>query len=192
MMKKRIFLVAVAICCLALAGTGTAAFFVAQGTAFNVITTGEMAMDLVETTTDDQPFPEEGIHGVMPGMTYDKKVVVQNIGGVDFYTRILLTGEVLFDDGTTQPLDLTKLELDIDTVNWTKQGDYYYYNRALTPRGEDGVVDVTEPLFTTVTFVAELGNEYQNATVKLDVNAEAVQSRNNTDSALTAAGWASN
>ena len=34
-----------------------------------------------------------------------------------------------------------------------------------------------------------MGNEYMNARLTIKVNAQAVQSRNNTDSALTAAGW---
>lgn len=191
-MKKRIFLAAILLCCLALAGGGTLAYFTAHSTAYNVITTGELDMTLEETTEDGTPFPEEGIHGVVPGMEVSKIVTVKNTGGVDFYTRIAVTGIVTLESGKTEPMDMKKIRLDIDEEHWTKQGDYYYYYRPLLAMGEDGTVDVTEPLFTTVTFTGALGNKYQNATVEIHVDAQAVQSRNNTDSPLTAAGWETN
>ena len=76
------------------------------------------------------------------------------------------------------------VELNIDSENWTLGEDgYLYYKTALKP-GE-----TTAPIFTTVTFNMEMGNEYQNATAKVDVAAQAVQSANNGESALEAAGW---
>ena len=186
MNKKRIFLIAIAICCLALAGTGTLAFFTARETAYNVITTGELALDLIETTTDGLPYPDEPIENVFPGMKIDKKVTVQNIGGVDFYARIAITNTLTDADGKTDTLSDAYILLDINETEWVKQGDHYYYYRALLP-GEE-----TEPLFTTVTFAPEMPNEYQRSRVEIDVAAEAVQSRNNTDSPLTAAGWDEN
>ena len=45
------------------------------------------------------------------------------------------------------------------------------------------------PLFTTVTFAPEMGNEYQNSTAHIDVKADAVQVANNGDAVLEAAGW---
>ena len=186
MNKKRIFLIAVAICCLALAATGTLAFFTARDTAYNVITTGELAMDLIETTTDGLPYPEEPITNVVPSMVIDKKVTVKNVGGVDFYARIALTTTITDANGATDTLTDEYILLDLNETEWIMQGDYYYYYRALLP-GEE-----TEPLFTTVTFAPEMPNAYQKATIEIDVAAEAVQSRNNTDSPLTAAGWGSN
>ena len=191
-MKKRIFLLAVAICCLALAGTGTLAFFTARSTAYNVITTGELDMTLVETTTDGLPYPDEPITNVMPSMEIDKVVTVENTGGVDFYTRIKLTCMVTFQDGTQEEMNMKDITLDLNEEDWTKQGDYYYYNRALLGMGEDGTIDKTEPLLRKVIFQRKLSNRYQNATVEILVDAQAVQSRNNTDSALTAAGWDAN
>ena len=40
-----------------------------------------------------------------------------------------------------------------------------------------------------MTFSTEMGNEYQNVKVKIDLDAQAVQSRNNGESALEATGW---
>ena len=54
-----------------------------------------------------------------------------------------------------------------------KKDGYYYYTKALKP-GE-----VTAPVFTSVTFNATMGNEYQNATATVNVSAQAVQTANN-------------
>lgn len=179
--KKRILLIALAICCIAALATGTVAYFTAEETAYNVITMGKLDMELRETTADGAPWPEDGVHGVMPGMDVEKIVTVQNTGSVDFYARIHLEPAVTSEDGA--PLSVAPLEMDINEESWTLDGDYFYYNRALKP-GEE-----SEPLFTTVTFSTEMGNAYMNSTARITVSAEAVQSRNNTDSALTATGW---
>ena len=49
----------------------------------------------------------------------------------------------------------------------------------------------TEPLFTKVSFGADLGNEYMEAHVEIKVDAQSVQSRNNGTGALDATGWPS-
>lgn len=185
MNKKRIALIAVVIACLALLAAGTTAYFTAEETQYNVITTGMLDMTLHETTTGGEPWPEEGISNVMPGVSVDKVVTVENTGGVDFYVRIALEKSITAAEGVAAELNFEHITLDIDTENWTEQDGYYYYNRALLP-GE-----ATEPLFTTVFFEPEMGNEYMSAKVEIGVNAEAVQSRNNGEDALGATGWPS-
>ena len=182
--KKRIGLIATIVCCIAILASGTVAYFTAQETAYNVITTGALAMRLVEEGADGKPFPKEGITGVLPNMDVTKKAYVENTGDVDMYVRIALDTNVesMQEGGGKLPFD-DHISLDINTEDWTKQGDYYYYKKALKP-GE-----ASKPLFTTVSFDAEMGNEYMNARVRIDVDAQAVQSKNNTDSPLTAAGW---
>lgn len=182
--KKRIGLIATIVCCIAILASGTVAYFTAQETAYNVITTGALSMRLVEEGADGKPFPKEGITGVLPNMDVTKKAYVENTGDVDMYVRIALDTNVesMQEGGGALPFD-DHISLDINTEDWTKQGDYYYYKKALKP-GE-----ATEPLFTTVSFDAKMGNEYMNARVRIDVDAQAVQSKNNTDSPLTAAGW---
>ncbi len=182
--KKRIGLIAAIICCIAVLAGGTLAYFVAEETSYNVITTGVLSMDLVEETTDGEPWPEEGIHGVMPGQIVDKIAYVVNDGGVDFYTRIAIEKIITAAEGVTEELNFDNITLDINEEYWTEQDGFYYYNAAVKPDEQ------TEPLFTKVTFGPSLGNEYQDAYIEIIVNAQAVQSRNNTDSALTATGWA--
>lgn len=181
MTKRKIFLLAILVCCAALAAAGTLAYFTAEETAYNVITTGKLAMTLHEETTGGKPFPKEGISGVTPGQIVDKVVYVENTGTVDLYARISLAMSVTGADGKPLPTDV--MTLDLNTADWTKQGDCYYYNKPLAP-GEK-----TAPLFKTVTFAADMGNEYMECTAKINVTAQTVQSRNNGDTVLDAQGW---
>ena len=181
--KKRIGLIATIVCCIAILASGTVAYFTAQETAYNVITTGALSMRLVEEGADGKPFPKEGVTGVLPNMEVTKKVYVENTGDVDMYVRIALDKKIESLSDPAAKLNFKHITLDINETDWTEQDGYYYYNRVLKP-GE-----ATEPLFTTVSFGASLGNEYMNARVQIDVDAQAVQSKNNTDSPLTAAGW---
>lgn len=181
--RKKLLTLAVLVCCAAILAGSTLAYFVAEETAYNVITTGSLDMKLHEETTGGKPWPEEGMSDVNPGTDVDKIVYIENTGSIDFYTRISLDKEIIPAEGVTAELDFTHITLDIDDEHWIEQDGFYYYYRALKP-GEK-----TEPLFTTVSFGAELGNEYMYAKVIIGVNAQAVQSRNNTDSPLTASGW---
>ena len=183
--KRRLVLLALALCIAAVTATGTLAYFTAEETAHNVITTGYLDMILHETTTGGKPFPEEGLDNLMPGMVVDKRVTVENAGTVDFYLRVALDEEITPAQGVQAELNFDHITLDINEDDWTLAEDgYYYYNSAIKA-GE-----TTEPLFTTVTFEPEMGNEYMNAHVEITVRAQAVQSRNNGDSPLTAVGWA--
>lgn len=184
--KRRIALLAAIVSCLAVIASGTFAYFVAEETNYNVITTGSLAMDLIEETADGEPWPENGVHGVMPGEFVDKVAYVKNTGDVDFYARISLEKIITAAEGVTDELNFNGITLDINDGAWTERDGFYYYNAVLKP-GE-----ATEPLFTRVSFSGELGNEYMNARVQINVRAQAVQSRNNGGSALEASGWTDN
>ena len=179
--KKRLLCLAALICGLAILATGTAANFVVEETAYNVITTGCLFMELVEETTGGQPWPEEGFDNVIPGKTIDKIAKVQNKGAVPFFCKVRVTGTVKAFDGTDLPYDY--VSLDFDTEHWIQKGEFYYYHRILYP-GE-----TTEPLFTKVSFDPLMGNEYMRSKVNINVLAQAVQSDNNGTDPLEALGW---
>lgn len=189
MTKSRITLIALAICCIALLSASTAAYFVVQGTAYNVITTGVLDIDLHEKTTDgaepDTPLQDlpdwQDKGGVMPGMNVSKIVYVENIGDQPAYVRIKLEKHVTAADESELSTDV--LVLDLDTANWTEKDGWYYYNSPL-PAGEN-----TIPLFNSVYFDAQTGNEYQNATATVKVSVQAVQVANNGATVMDAAGW---
>lgn len=181
--KGLLALVTLAVLCLSLLAGGTYAYFTVERTAYNVITMGTLDMELVEETTGGAPWPEEGLSGMMPGMQVDKVAYVRNAGSVPFYARVKVEKSVSLADGTPVDAQLDHIVLDINTEAWTEQDGWYYYNGALSAGAE------SVPLFTTVTLAPEMGNEYQLSTIVVNVVAQAVQSGNNGQSALTAQGW---
>lgn len=182
--KKRIVLLAALICIIAVVATGTLAYFTAEETVNNVITTGVLDMDLVEETTGGVPFPTEeegGIGGVMPGQVVDKVAYIVNTGNVDLYARVKITTTCVNPAGEALPLE--GITLDYNTTDWTEKDGWYYYNKVVKP-GEK-----TTPIIKTVTFDVSLGNEYMDAHVEVLVEAQSVQVKHNGESALEAAGW---
>ena len=182
-MKKRMLTAALALCCLAVLATGTLAYFTAEETAQNVITMGSLKMELVELNEEGKPWTN--VENIVPGMEVTKEAFVKNTGTVYFYTRVKITKTFVPAQGEEKPELNTKLvRLDINEKYWEPGNDgFYYYKKPVAP-GEE-----TKPLFTTVTFSTKMGNEYQNVKVIIDLDAQAVQSRNNGDSATKATGW---
>lgn len=181
--KKRVLCLAVIAVGLAILATGTAAYFVAEETAYNVITTGFLYMDLVEETEDGKPWPEEGVTNVVPCTDVGKVVYVVNRGSASFFTRVIVDKIIHPAEDSDAELSTEYIDLDINTEFWTERNGMYYYNR-IVKAGEK-----TEPLFTKVSFAPEMGNEYMNATVEIRVMAQAVQSANNGSDPLEALGW---
>lgn len=180
MKKRRITAGAAIILILALAAFGTLSYFTYTGEAENVITTGSIEIQINEKTPDGEDYPEDGVT-VMPGDTVDKILTIENTGESAAYVRVKVTVSV--SDETLTADDC--VTLDIDTENWTYQEDgYYYYNTVLEP-GES-----TEPLFTQASFdLYNIDNDYLGTNLYIDAIAYAVQSDNNGDDPLTAAGW---
>lgn len=181
-MKRRLLILSVLAICIATITVGSLAYFTAEGTARNVITTGGVAIAVREWADADKQTPFEDLEDIMPGTVVTKIAEIQNTGASDAWIRVRVTKDIrLAGDGTA---DLSLVELDLNLEDWTLGEDgYLYYNSAVKP-GE-----VTEPIFTTVTFRAEMGNEYQNATATVDVAAQAVQTANNGTNAMDAQGW---
>ena len=201
-MKKKLLALAVLMICASLISLGTLAYFNAEDTAHNVITTSGVEIDLQEwkelpSAEKPQGVPFEDLKGVMPGETVSKIVTVKNNGGAAYVRVWVSTAISEPGDPITNPtiknLPLTMevegetvelIEINYNTEKWTQGEDgYWYYNRAVKT-GE-----TTEPLFTTVEFHKLMGNAYQNSVTRVDVSAQAVQAANNGSSAMDAAGW---
>ena len=182
-MKKRFLLCALIVLVLGFAVNGTLAYFTGEEVAHNVITSGSIDIELVELakTPEGATVPFEDVDGAMPGDTVSKIVYVTNTGANDAWVRIKL--DLAIELAGEGQADLSMVGLDLDTKNWTEKDGYYYYNAPLAP-GKS-----TEPLFTQVTFSAEMGNIYQNSSTSLDVSAQATQVANNGATALEAKGW---
>ena len=185
MKKWKIIALSTVLACLAIMASGTLAYFTAQETAHNVITTSGVAIQLHEFSDNggDGLTPWEDVEGVMPGAEISKIVTVENTGASDVWVRIKVDKTITLARGVQGTPDPSLLVLNINTTDWTEQGGYYNYNHSLLP-GE-----TTKPLFETVTFAPEMGNMYQNSKAEIEVKADAVQVANNGASALEAAGW---
>ena len=180
-MKRKILILSVLAICIATLAAGTIAFFTAEGKAHNVITTGGVEIAVQEWADVEKTKPFEDVTGVMPNTTVTKIAEIKNTGASDAWVRVKVEKNIkLQGEGTP---DTGLVELTLNTTDWTEKDGYFYYTKALKP-GE-----VTAPIFTAVTFKADMGNEYQNATATVDVSAQAVQTANNGDAVMDAKGW---
>ena len=185
-MKKKVIVLALVVIALSIMAVGTAAYFTAEDTATNVITTGNVSIKLLETSASNQgkePVPFKDVSGIMPGTTVSKIAQVENNGANGVYVRVAVVKAIELAEGIQATPNTELLTLDINTKDWTLKDGYYYYNAELKP-GE-----TTEPLFTTVSFASDMGNEYQGCKTTVSVLAYATQSANNGASALEASGW---
>jgi len=185
-MKRRMWMGAVVAIGFSILAYGTSAYFTAEEKAHNVITTGNVDIDLIEKADPDgdgvlEDFKD--VTGVTPGTDVSKIVTVKNTGGQPAWVRIKLIKTITLENGETEDIDESLVSYDINTTNWTEKDGYYYYNVELAPNAE------TEPLFTAVTFSEEMGNLYQNSQTVIDVQAQATQVANNGASVFDAAGW---
>lgn len=191
-MKKKILLLAMLVLCVAILATGTLAYFTDEDTAHNVITSG--GVDIVieewqEVGDELLPYPDEPIV-IMPGAVVSKIAQVRNL---DAQSWIRARLEIVVYDAQGEVMALSDealaavISLEFNRVNWQEpyvEDGWYYYNAAV------GTGESTEPIFTAVNFVGEnMGNEFQNCTVNIQVIAQAVQTANNGTFALEAEGW---
>ena len=183
-MKRKILCLSVIAIMLAILAAGTIAYFTAEGRARNVITTGSVEIELKEWADENKTEPFKNLEGVMPNTTVTKIAEIKNIGKSDAWIRVKIQKSIELKYEGNPDTDL--VELNLNDTDWITDGEYYYYKNALKP-GE-----TTTPIFTSVTFKAAMGNEYQGAKATVDIYAQAVQTANNpaTDGDVkTVKGW---
>lgn len=178
--KSRLLLIALAAILATVLTQPTLAYYTTIGKATNVVTSGNLRLQIHEKTADGSDFPAEGVY-IIPGDIVSKQVTVENVCNHPFYLRVKLvsgsTNETLSADDC--------LKMDINTTDWTCLGGFYYYNHILQP----GVT--TSALFTQVEIVgSKVDRTHIGSTLSLTVNAYAVQSENNpADFPWDASGW---
>ena len=182
MIKKRLFAIAFVALTLTLLTQETMAYYTTVGKATNVVTSGNITMQINETTDQGMPFPEAGVY-VMPGDVVSKIVTVENICTHPFYLRVKLVYGI--NDQVLSYEDCFKL--NINTNDWVYKDGWYYYTGILQP-GEE-----TPQVFSHVEIVgSKVDNSYIGKTLQLTVLAQAVQSENNpiqNGDTTTAKGW---
>jgi len=184
-MKRKALAGAVFAICLSLLAYGTIAYFTAEETAHNVITTGGIKIELLEWADAEKttPFPKDGL-SAMPDTNAVKIVEVKNTGNSAAYIRVKVDKSVKLAPGVSGETNPELIGLNFNETHWTFRDGFYYYEEALAP-GET----TAEPLLTSVSFDKSMGNLYQNCKVEIDITAYATQAANNGTSALTAGGW---
>ena len=205
-MKKKLFAAAAVLAlALSLGAYGTLAYLTTQETAHNVITTGNVAIELLDKTAKEG----ESISGfdevrslenftaaypdgmpIMPGSEASKVVaVLKRETSAPCWVRVRLGQDLRDENGVSVKDEIMEdgdVEFVLDTENWVERDGWYYYNRILTNENSQ-----TLPLLTEVKFSGPgIGNEYIGKTYSIDVYAQAVQSDNNdAGGVLDAQGW---
>ena len=192
-MKKKLLLLAVMVICAAILAPGSLAYFTAEDTAHNVITTKSVDIQIEEWQNQiGNPYPCEPI-SVMPGTTVSKIVTVKNMEASS-YIRAKFEIIITRKDGSVMELSSEALEkvisLTMNGEDWLrKEGDseWWYYNAPVAGGAS------TDAFFTEVVFDGmNMTNEYQNCNAQIDVKAQAVQTANNGATVMEAAGWPNN
>ena len=189
-MKKKILTVAaIAICLAALAG-GTLAYFTAEDQVHNVITSDAVDIEIEEWQDEiGNPYPDEKIE-VMPGVTVSKIATIKNLEA-EAYIRAKFAIVITDESGNEMQISPETLAsiitLTVNGEDWIRKdgdGEWWYYADSVVTGAS------TEAFFTEVVFDGpNMTNEYQNCTVEVIVDAEAVQTANNGNNAIEAAGW---
>lgn len=188
-MKKRVTIAALCVILMLTAIGGTLAYFTTEGTATNVITSGNVNIELQETaiTEDGETIMFEDSQerfGVMPGEDVSKIVQVKNTGDNDAYVRIRITKSIQLADNVQGTPDVSLLSMDFNKENWIEKDGWHYYCKPLIQGA------TTEPLFNNVLFDTKMGNMYQNSTAIVQVDVQATQVKNNEVTDITMAkGW---
>lgn len=184
MNKKRL---ATLVGCLALVGIigvgATLAYMTDNDTATNIITMGHVDIELTEPNyRPNIPNEEDGKGGeltnVTPGAVIAKDPTIKVLeGSEDAYIRVQLT--IASDKLTAKQITELESNLGIDETKWKKIGEYYYF---IGKEGEskDGVLSAGNSikLFEKVKIPSTWGNKVADASITIDIKAEAIQASN--------------
>ncbi|MDR3345398.1 MAG: hypothetical protein LBT21_07430 [Oscillospiraceae bacterium] len=167
--------------------SSTLAWFTVSDTVQNNMTAekGDFSAVVVDvfTTPDD------------PTVPFPKRVGAVNLGSTAAFVRVLLLPTIIAPGGTILPaafgseihfVDLNTTDFvswPADGKDWAYGGDgYYYYLHVLEPKNSTDDGSTPDPeltflntnLFNTLRLVDNLGVEYDNATIKVEVKCEAL------------------
>lgn len=155
-------------------------------------------------------FSKLGLYNIVPGQEVNKDPTVTNIGAEDVYIRVKVVSAGA--NGATINLEENKyvkmLGFTVDTDNWVKVGDYWYYRVSTNPA--DAKTGTKLAKNAAVKFFKNIGTAPKNYTmripttidnedltsnnlfgvVNMEIIAEAIQSREFTPDLTKAVPWA--
>lgn len=189
-MKKRtiilfIFIAAVLALCLT---NATTAFLTRQTTADNILTFGSLQLALRQTTLtpggEEVSVTQDSAFDITSHSAVSRILRVENTGEHPMYVRVALHMVGTTADGKT--FDTQNLvSYQLNEADWVYRDGWYHYKQVLTPH------ETTNALMTQVIFqnINSITQTYPGSQFDLDVDAQAVQSENNTTDVLSVTGW---
>lgn len=186
MKNKKPIIALVAIVCVGIIG-GTFAYFTDRIDVANEFKTKPYGTQVTEEFTSPDNW--------LPGDETPKTVIVKNTGEVDIAVRVSyiekwesLNGDTLSGTQTISGQNVKVALINLDNTNdWTKEGDYYYYNKKLESGGSTTSFiksvtfnsqitdDTTCTTVNNITTCTSTGNGYDGASYTLTINVETVQ-----------------
>ena len=194
MNKKKLLALAIAgVLTVGAVGAGTLAFFTASHEVKNVITMGDVDVDLEEPNF---PGGKDGgeIPNITPGASFEKDpTITLKENSEDAYARVQLKVSATKDTANFALTDAEVAELftgiDVDQTDWFVAGPvkevkdevavsytYTLYYKDKLSNKEGGVTEVKA--FENVTIPSNWGNKFKNVSIVLDVTAEVIQADN--------------
>lgn len=173
-MKKKIlaFSICIAMLAIALIG-GTMAYFTDKDEKTNVFTVGNIDIDLHEWKDYANNIPFKNIENIMPGMTYDKIVNVENKGRNDAYVQVtIVVPKDMTPTWKTGAYGTDGAKWDLSTTASDSNANRIYvfrYKEKLAPK------TVTMNLLEKITLNADVTEITAADSYKVTVTAEAIQ-----------------
>lgn len=186
---KKIIISAIFVIIITVAIFGTSAYY-SDGLRSddNPLEAGVLDVVVRETRIDPETgalVSYSGTLPAMPGVSCSKIVTVCNEGTVAAYVRIGVSESFELTRGTVDVTDTGLITWELNSQYWALQDGYYYYRTPLEAGSE------TEPLFTQITFAAEMDDTYEGSRAIVTVCAQTVQTTDNGTTVFEAIGWPS-
>ena len=184
-MKKKI-LILILFCLIVTSALATYAFIIRTTNAESIITFGNLKLKAHLYTIKDgkknEVEPDDEI-SISKMNELSRILSVENVGNHPMYVRVFFETYIFENNKKKEANDIIMIDVK---DNWIYQDGFYYYNKILKPK------EITSELMDKIEFNTNIINtEYQGKSLNFKINVEAVQSENNSDSALNALGWPS-
>ncbi|MEJ8736730.1 hypothetical protein WKT02_04640 [Erysipelotrichaceae bacterium HCN-30851] len=193
-MKKVAMVISAGLLLTFLVYQGSMAFFHAQTEVGTRISAGTLGIDIVEESTNrwarktDNGFDFEK---VMPGSQIDSSAYIENVEDMTVYVRVTATKYWTDQDGNKLPdADASLITMNYsNTDDWIVIDDsensnneimYFYYRKPLNPN------EKTSDVIDGLTIDSKLSDQtYGNYKIHLSLDAEAVQTTDGIDAAMS-------
>lgn len=180
-----LLLIVIALCSI----RGIIAYITRTTIAKNIITFGNLKMQLIETTiAENNKEIEVDLNdeiNILENSKLSRLVKVKNLGKHDFFVRISMN--MIGKEKNGEEFDANKFVLyNLNKTDWIYENGWYYYKKIVKPN------EITSNLITEIDFdINNISEKYPSSVFKLDIKAEAVQAENNAENVLEVLGWPS-